>query len=345
MIRAPSRPAPLAPSVAVLAAALATGACEVQWGGGRVALEDPSPPQPEAAGEETEAPPAPLPDAPLLYFARLRTDGAGVVAPIARLGADSVKALDAPRPPTEEYRERFEAAFLQPGTELALVAGGRRIGSLVVGEPASEHPRCLFVSHVQAILPPGAAVPEAGFALPLELAPERIGRVPGREPTSRMTTFGPVLAEQLLRADGIPRPYLAQRMSLAAVAGPDTALELAATYLINDSLRVGAPQGEAVSLFYLARREPTRGYVPVWREVRAYAEAGNKEAMVYVDWLEAGGTRFDFVNIIGGTEERLSVSRAPPDWRDRMGLAERRFEWVEPAECPAVQALSEIDSG
>lgn len=347
MIGTPERPTAhgLRQVVGALALLLASTACEVQWGGGRLALEDPSPPEPEPAAEEGEPAPAPLPEAPLLYLARLGGDGRGHLAAIARIVGDSLAALEFPTPIAAEFRERFEQAFLPAGRELALVVGGKRIGSVVIGEPAPGRAVCLSLASVQAMLPPGVSVPRIGFALPLELSPVRIDLATDRRPSNRMVTFGPVLAEQLLRAEGVPRPFLARRMALEAVAGPDTTLEMAATYLINDSLTVGPPPGDAASLFFMARREPTRGYLPVWREVRTYGTAEEKEAFAYLEWLELNGARFDFVNAFGGASQTLSASRAPADWRSRLSLAERQFGWRERAACPALELLNEAISG
>jgi hypothetical protein len=330
------------PSLTLL---LASTACEVQWGGGRLALEDPSPPEAEPAADEGEPAPAPLPEAPLLYLVRLGSAGQGHLAAIARIASDSLAALEFPTPIPEEFRERFEQAFLPAGRELALVVGGKRVGSVVVGDPTSDRANCLSVASVQAILPPGSPVPEIGFAVPLELSPVRVGRAPERAPSNRMVTFGPVLAEQLLRAEGVARPFLAQRTALDAVAGSDSLMEMAATYLINDSLAPGPPRGDAASLFFLARREPTRGYLPVWREVRTYGTAERKEAFAYLEWLELNGSRFDFVKTVRGSNEGLSASRAPEDWRSRLSLTERTFVWTEPAECPILEMLSEATSG
>lgn len=330
------------PSLALL---VGVAACEVQWGGGRLALEDPSPPEPMPAAEEGEPAPAPLPGRPLLYLARLGGDGRGHLAAITGIDGDSLVPIEFPAPIPGEFRERFEQAFLPAGRELALVVGGRRIGSVVVAEPASDRANCLSIASVQAIVPPGTSVPRIGFAVPLDLAPTSIGRAVDRAPSNRMVTFGPVLAEQLLRANGVARPFLAQRMALEAVGGPDTLPEMAATYLINDSLAPGPPRGDAASLFFLARREPTRGYLPVWSEVRTYDVAQGKEAFAYLDWLEIAGFRFDFVTAVRGSNEGLSASRAPEDWRSRLSLAERDFVWREPPQCPALELLSEALGG
>ncbi len=334
---------PSAPRLPWLALVLACTACEVEWGGGRLALEDPSPPEPEPE-VEGEAPPPPLPAAPLLYVVRLRPDGRAVVAPTASIASDSagevsLATLDLPSPLDEEYNQRFVDAFFTPGSELALIAGGRRIGSLVLEEPANVPAGCLTAASAQAFLPPGAHVPSIAFGVPLDLAPAAVGRASIRDPSNRMVTFGPVLAEQLLRAGGEQRPFLAQRMAMEAIAGSDTVATMAATYLINDSLAAGPPLREAASLFFLARHEPTRGFVPVWREVRRYRTAEEKEAFAYVDWLELEGVRFDFLRRYDGSSELLTASRAPEDWRDRLSLARRELEWTEPSTCPVLTYL------
>lgn len=327
----------------MLVLALGCAACDVEWGGGRLALEDPAPPEPEPVAEG-EAPPAPLPEAPLLYIVRLRPDGRAIVAPTARIASDTVGGvglgnLDLPDAIDDEYRQRFRQAFFTAGRELALIAGGRRIGSLVLEEPTGVPGGCVGAAGAQAFLPPGAFVPAIGFGVPLDLAPAAVGRAAARDPTNRMVTFGPVLAEQLLRAAGEQRPFLAQRMALEAIAGDDTVAVMAATYLINDSLSVGPPERDAASLFFLARHEATRGFVPVWREVRMYRTAEEKEAFAYLDWLELNGVRFDFLRRFDGSSERLAASRSPEDWRERLALARRELDWTEPPACPVLTIL------
>lgn len=330
-------------SLPLLAVALACAACEVEWGGGRLALEDPSPPEPEPV-VEGEAPPPPLPEAPLLYVVRLRPNGRALVAPTARITSDStgsigLASLDLPSPIDDEYRQRFAHAFFTAGSELAFIGSGKRIGSLVLEEPANAPAGCLAAAAAQALLPPGAYLPAIGFGVPLDLAPAAVERASPRDPTNRMVTFGPVLAEQLLRASGEVRPFLARRMALEAIASEDTVAAMAATYLINDSLAVGPPAREASSLFFLARYEATRGFVPVWREVRSYRTADEKEAFAYLDWLELQGVRFDFLRGFDGSSERLSASRAPEDWRERLALADRELEWTETSACPVLTLL------
>lgn len=341
MTRSLRRPAVPWRALALLTAlALGPAACDVEWGGGWITLEDPSPPTPEAV-VEGEAPPAPLPDGPLLYMVGLREDGRATLAPIARITGDSLASLELPSPIDEEYRARFEAAFLRPGAELALVAGGARVGSLIIETgPAAAPADCPSAGVAQAVLPPGAYMPSLGFGVPLDMAPVELGRATPREPVGRMATYGPILAEQLLRADGVARPFLAQRAALEAVPSGDSLRSMAATYLINDTLAAAAPRGEAASLFFLARDEVGRGFVPVWREVRSYRTAEEKQAFAYVDWLELAGARFDFVRLIESEGERLSASRAPSDWRERTSLAERELVWTEDAGCAARGLLS-----
>jgi hypothetical protein len=271
----------------------------------------------------------------------LRKDGRAALTPIARIAGDSLISLELPTPIDEEYRARFDAEFLRAGAELALVAGGARIGSLIIESgPATAAPNCPSVGVAQAVLPPGAFVPSLGFGVVLDLAPVELGRAMPREPVGRMATYGPILAEQLLRADGVARPFLAQRAALEAIPSGDSLRSMAATYLINDTLAASAPRGDAAALFFLARDDRGRGFVPVWKEVRTYRTEEEKQAFVYVDWLELAGTRFDFLRLIEGAGERLSASRAPSDWRERTSLAEREMVWMEEAGCAARGLLS-----
>jgi hypothetical protein len=147
-----------------------------------------------------------------------------------------------------------------------------------------------------------------------------------------MRTYGPVLAEDLLRRGGERRPQLAQRVAMRAVPWPgDERPAMAASYLVNDDLGDEPPRNSASSLFFLARFDGSQ-YVPEWWEVRRYEGAEGREAFVYFGAIAGSDGRVDFATRHGGSAARLaaSVDRETED---------RRIDWVEPAGCPAVSAL------
>ncbi len=337
------KPRPDGRGPAVLAGAalaLGTAGCEVAWGGGRIALEDPAPPpDTTAAADPAAARIVPIPRGPLLYLVAATPDGSSRVVPVAGLAGEplgaSFESLAVPDSADDGYRARFDSVFLSPGLELELHSGGVRLGSLVLTEGGRVvSPACPGVAGGRALLPPGADVPPIAFAIPREVG---AGAAPGRpaasEPTRSMAVAGPVLAERLIAGQ---RAFLARRMALRQVSIPgDTIAGMAATYLIADSMAAGPPAGDAISLFFMARREP-RGFVSVWQEVRRYDTPEEKEAFEYLDRLELPAGRVDFLRRYGGTGVRLAASLLPPETAaDELGLS-----WTEPEPCSALELLS-----
>ena len=306
--------------------------CDVQWGGASFHLEDPSPPAPapEAAASEAEVRTAPLPEGPLLWVVTLDSPEGARATPVALLPAGTPAPLEFPSPLPADFRARFDSAFAAPGTELALLAGGTRLGSLVLsGASRVVDAGCPSVVTAQVLLPPGAPVPSVAFAVDARQAPGAVRLRETPEVDNRIRTFGPILAEQLLRAGGEDRPFLAQRAELAAVPWPgDERPAMAATYFINDSFETDPPQGEAVSLFFLARFDPASGYVVDWSEMRSYS-GGSREAYTWLSAMPGLDGRIDFAVLRDGQTRRLAASV------DRPG-EERGLDWTEGARCPAL---------
>lgn len=310
-------------------------ACEVEWGGGKLSLEDPSPPPDTTAivvePGEPELPP--LPNGPLLYLAALTANGSARLTPIAQIG-DSLAAIDIPPTLSEAYRALFDSTFLAPGLELELHAAGRRIGSLVTGSDISAgDAACPSVTSAMALALPGQALPEYAVAFPNGVGPVDPELIVSLEPARSMSIAGPVLAERLMDDE---RSFLARRVALKAVSlPPDTAAAMAATYLVDDSLAVGPPGEQAISLFFLARWEASRGYIPVWQEVRRYDSAEDKEVFEHLDWFRTNATRIDVLRLFEGSRVRLVASVLPAD-----GPQDRRtIDWVEGERCPALARL------
>ena len=180
----------LALTAAVL---VSTTACEVEWGGGRIALEDPAPPaDTTVTREEPRVRVVPIPDGPLLFLARLSPDGSARVVPVAGLRGESTGAelasLVFPDSVDEGYRARFDSTFMASGAELQLHAGGERIGALILGgSPAEGAADCPSVATGRALLMPGQAVPQYAFAIPAGVGGGAPALVRAMEPTRRMT--------------------------------------------------------------------------------------------------------------------------------------------------------------
>lgn len=341
---------PFRDATLLLGGLLAAGtlACEVEWGEARIRLEDPSPPA-DTTGRATETEPAPLPlpEGPFLWAVRLEADGSARAVPMARLDSveGTLSAIEWPEDGGGGYRARFDSTFLASGTELALLAGGERIGSLVLEGPAEADGGaggagagaagpCPSVTAAVALLVAGQTTPELAFALPTALVRDPPRGVPRPAPVRAMTVAGPVLAERLIDD---PRAYLARRVALSAVRLPgDSVPAMAATYLVNDSLSAAPPPGEAISLFFMARYEPGRGYVPFWQAVERYGSEAGKRILVYEDWIRAPGSRrIDFVRVVDVEGVRLGAVRMP----EGGPVSGSDLDWTEGA-CGALDLLA-----
>ncbi len=333
-----SRPLPILATLA-LAALLAAG-CEVEWGGARVGLETPERAEPvDTAAAEPETPDLPpLPEGPLLHVVRIREGGRALALPAARMTARGPVALDLPADPPDPWWDRFDDSLRAPGTEVPLYATGRRIGTLVLGEvrgPAEAG--CPAPSDGRILLPPGAEAPELAFAW----TPTPGATAPSPEPRARPTSsrrlrlFGPILAERLLQEAGVDRSFLARRAALEPVAFPgDTAPGMAATYLIGDTLAPVPPTSdEASSLFFLARYDPSEGYVPVWSRAASYADTADKLVLSHVDWLPAPEGRVEVLRRTDARSVRLAAARVGGE--DASG----ELDWTASSRCPVLEPL------
>lgn len=328
-------PGSRARSALLLGALVLLTSCEVEWGGATLGFVNPAPAPEPAEAAELEETVVPLPAGELLYLVRLAgEDGAAEAVPVARIVDGAPVSLGLPESLDEGYRVRFDSAFYAAETELPLHAGGHRIGTLILGgEVERRDPRCLSLVRGRALLLPDTDPPEFAFAWAGEGAAGSPVTYDLSETDSRMRTFGPVLAETLLREGGENRPYLARRTAMRAVPWPgDERPAMAATYMVNDDLVGEPPQNPASSLFFLARFDGRR-YVPEWWEVRRYEGGTGREAYAYFGAIAGPEGRVDFATRIDGTAPRLVGSV------DREG-EERRVDWTESEACPAVALLS-----
>lgn len=329
-----SRAATRTAAAVVLAAAVLSG-CDVGWGGARVELEEPAPP-PRPADDGDAAPISipPLPRPPLLYVAELDPDGSARAVPAARLGPGGLEPLGWPEEPPDPFLDRFAGTFQSPGAELPLLAEGGRAGTLILGERRSPvNARCPAVSGGRIFLSPGGRVPPWSFARTPADGGELEASSPAPSTNSRIRTFAPILAERLLRDAGVARPFLARRADLQAVTFPgDTAPGMAATYVINDSLAASPPPGgTSASLFFLARFDRSEGFVPVWTRVRSYSGAAEKEILAWMGWIRTAAGPTHLVRRVTADGFRLAAFRPEGESGE--------LAWIEPAACPALEAL------
>jgi hypothetical protein len=324
----------------VCAALIPLAACDVDWGGASFAFVNPAPtPEPTLepdSGAVAVAEPLPLGD--LLYLVRLGgADGTAQAVPIARMADATPADLDLPASMDADYRARFDSAFYAADLELPLHAGGHRVGTLILsGDTRDGDARCLPVGAGRALLLPDTDPPEFAFAWEGKGAAGSPIAYDLSQTDNRMRTYGPVLAENLLRRGGENRPYLAQRAAMRPVPWPgDDRPAMAATYLVNDQIDGAPPENPASSLFFLARFRNGQ-YVPEWWEVRRYDDGDDKEAFVYFGAIAGPDGRVDFATRHDGVSVRLVASVDPGD-------DDRQIDWTEPPACPAVGRLRAFD--
>lgn len=300
-------------ALAATAAALVLAGCDVDWGGADLGLETPATAvQADSARAEQAADTLPaLPEGPLLFAARLAPDGRARVAAVARWTPGGPADLDWPPDASSAWRQAYLGAFQAPGARLPLYARGRRIGTLILDDvQASGNAACPPISAGHVLVRPGVAVPDVAFAWPSDDAPPPEA-VAAPVSTSRLRTFGPIMAERLLQQSGVERAFLARQADLQPVAFPgDTAAGMAATYLIADTLApVPSTAGSSTSLFFLARFDRTEGYLSEWTRVARYDSTGGKDVLVHLAMVPADGGWMEMVRRVQGDGERLAAAR------------------------------------
>lgn len=333
----PTRPRPASPArpaALLLAAALVLTACEAEWGGAEVGLETPaSAARADSLRAEQEADTLPsLPRGPLLFAVRLAPDGRARVAAVARLGPDGPTDMEWLADASDAWRQAFVDSLQAPGARLPLYARSVRLGTLVLEDVEVEgDAACPPVSRGRVLVPPGVEAPPVAFAWPDEAAPPPRA-IPAPVSTSRLRTFGPIMAERLLQQNGVERAFLARPADLQPVAFPgDTAAGMAATYLVADTLApVPSTAGSSTSLFFLARFDRTEGYVSEWTRVARYDSTGGKDILVHLAAIPSDGGRLEMLRRVQADGERLAAARLGPGGGE--------IVWTGGTGCPAVPA-------
>jgi hypothetical protein len=290
------RSLPAAPirAAALLLIVTALSACDnVRWGGTDVQIVPPPP----ALGTEPIAPDAQafaelgLPTGSVLFHL-VRGEGGAQLIPVAELAGDSLRALRRPADVSPSaYEDRFRSAVMPPGAQFDVFRRGARVGTFVV-QGAGAVTRCGVPTATGNITVVAAAADIGEFlAFRHGLAPEVRGEYVPLPITGSIRTYASIVAERLVLQNGLPRPRSwpgAQRdlqaVEIAAGGNP----EMAATYLVGDSLAIGPADPRGYSVFYLADYETRRGYQPIYSEVRNYANTG-KAAPRLVDYLDWNG--------------------------------------------------------
>lgn len=275
----------------------AVTACDnVEWGGADIEIVPPAP----AARMEPVAPDEQvfveygLPRGPVIFHMMATEDGMQLI-PVGEISGDSVRTVRRPAGVSPEaFEERFRDAVIPTGSQYDIFRRGARVGTFVAQRPGP-------ITHcgVPTVLGNATVVAAAAdvrqfLAFRQGLSPAIRGEFTPLQVTGSIRTYASIIAERLILQNGLPRPRSwagAQRdlqpIEIATGAHP----EMAATYLVGDSLAVGPADPQGYSVFYLADFETRRGYSPVYEEVRDYRQGGKAAPRLvdHVNWNEEPG--------------------------------------------------------
>ncbi|HEU0015807.1 MAG TPA: hypothetical protein VFQ45_19165 [Longimicrobium sp.] len=288
-------PAARAAPAAALLILTALSACDnVEWGGASVQIVKPPP-----AGGEAPAAPDPgtvagldLPRGAVLFHVTRSPNGGARLVPVAEISADSLRTIRKPSGVAPEaYESRFRAAVMPTNAQFVLFRRGAQVGTLTVQAPAASTACGVPTASGQAITVAAAAAETEFLAFRKGLEPDVMGEYAPPQVQGTIRRYGPLVAERLVLAGGLPRPRSwtgAQRDLQALDAERGGHPEMAATFLVGDNLGLGAGEPDGWSVFYLASYESRTGYNPFYSEVRRYDRTG-KAAPKLVDHLNWNG--------------------------------------------------------
>lgn len=268
----------------------AVTACDnVQWGGTQIEVVPPPP-----AANMIEIPPDEqvytefgLPRGSVLFHVARTEEGAQLI-PVAELSGDTLRTLRRPAGVSADaFESRFRETVVPPGAEFRLFRRGAEVGTFLAQRPGPV--TACGVPTVYGSATVVAAATEApqflGFRRGLE--PTVVGEYSPLQVTGSMRTYASIVAERLILQNGLPRPRSwqgAQRDLEPVEVNAGGHPEMAATYLVGDSLAPGPADPQGYSVFYLADYQTERGYDPVYSEVHDYRQDG-KIALRLVDYL------------------------------------------------------------
>lgn len=283
-------------SLAVALIVTVAPACDnVRWEGTDIAVVPPPPPMGSVtAGPMTDEAAAMGLPAGRVLFHLLQSPGGMRLVPIAEVSGDSLRTLRKPAEVAQEaYSSRFRETVLPTGAQFDVFRRGANVGTFTVQAPgpltACGIPTAAGHGTVVA-----AAVDAPQFlAFRRGLSPEIKAEFNPPQMTGSIRTYASIVAERLILQAGLPRPRSwpgAQRSLEPVEVARGSNPEMAATYLVGDSLAVGPADPQGYSLFYLAEYETRRGYEPIYSEARDYRRTGKAApALVdYLDWNEDG---------------------------------------------------------
>lgn len=302
----------------------------VQWGGADVEFVPPPP----AFDREPVAPDAQalaelgMPTGPVVFHL-VRSGTQARLIPVAELLRDSLHSLRRPADVSPAaYERRFRETVIPVGAQFEVFRRGAPVGTFVV-QAATPVTACGVPTASGSLTTVAAAADATAFlAFRRGLAPEVRAEFAPPQVTGSIRTYASIVAERLVLQNGLPRPRSwpgAQRdvQAVELVGGSNP--EMAATYLVGDSLAVGPADPQGYSVFYLADYDRARGYNPFYSQVHHYARSG-KAAPLLIDYLNWDGREGPEVllQVFGQQQSWYEVISQPRPGRwQRLWQAER----------------------
>jgi hypothetical protein len=222
----------------------------------------------------------------------------------------------------QAYEERFRETVLPVGSQFRVFRRGAPVGTFVVQAPGPSTVCGVPTARGNTTVVAAAADASQFLAFREGLEPEVKGEYGPPQVNGLINTYSAIVAERLILQAGLPRPrsWLGARRDMQAIEiKPGGHPEMAATYLVGDTLGVGAADLQGYSVFYLADYETARGYTPMYSEVRDYRKTG-KAAPVLVDYLNWNDTP--------GTDVLVQVFGKAESWYEVVSQRKGRWERV-----------------
>jgi hypothetical protein len=303
---------------------LALSACDnVQWGGVDVEIIPPPPSQVLAAPVDKEGAVAlGLPTGPVLFHLQKTAAGSRLI-PVGELSGDSLKTIRFPSAAeAANFQKRFQETVFPVGGQFRLFRRGAPVGTFTLQAPGPLTTCGLPTAMGNATVVAAAADASEFLAFSEGLSPEVRGQFNPPQINGSITTYSAIDAEKLILQAGLPRPRSwtgAQRKLDALEIMGGAHPEMAATFLVGDSLAVGPADPQGYSIFYIADYETARGYTPIYTEVRDYRKTG-KQAPAIIDYLNWNGKP--------GEELLIHVFGRTDSWYEAVAQRGTRWEKV-----------------
>ncbi len=287
-------------SLATAFLSLALAGCDnVQWSGMQVKVHEPEserPPSAEAVTDTVAAPvPLELPTEPLLFHVRrLDRSGRATIEPVAEVAATGLKPVGPQRAErADEFIAEFNRRYFSADQPYTLFRGPTRVGTVYVRSPAVSGSGVCVVLRAQGqieLRPRADSLTE--FYAWSPGVRSGLDTLQVSEKREEMVTLSQVLARRAVTEDRIAGGWRFREPSdFRALQVGAGSRGFAATFMVNDSLRVGSPADSAGALLIVADYAPAVGYFPLFLQASWYAP-GQKRAL---RWLDA-------VDLVGGPE-------------------------------------------